>query len=252
MTYTIKQLADIANISVRTLHHYDQVGLLSPNRDEHNQYRIYKEEELLKLQQILFFRELDFSIKDIHRIISNDNFDIIQAMKGHKKMILLKRKRLDNLVKTIDKTINKINNENNMKDEELYKSFSIEEMEKFAQEAKDRWGHTSFYKESEKKLQGITKTQMNDIKKKGDEILRKAALLMDRNVGDKAVQDIIACHYKHLLNFYTPNPKMYKGLAEMYLGDTRFKEYFEKYQKGFAQFMHDAMIWFAENNKFNK
>lgn len=250
MTYNTKQLADIASISVRTLHHYDKVGLLSPSRDESNQYRVYKEEELLKLQQILFFRELDFSIKEIHGILSDSSFDIIQAMEDHKKMILLKRKRLDNLVKTIDKTINKINYKNNMKDEELYDSFTTVEMEELAKEAKERWGHTSAYKESEKKMRSMTKDQMDVIKKEGDEIARKAAALMDRNVSDKEVQEVIALHYKHLSNFYTPNPEMYKGLAEMYIGDTRFTEYFEKYKKGLAQFMHDAMIWFTGNNKF--
>jgi len=251
MNYTIKELSDIANITIRTLHHYDKVGLLSPKRDSSNRYRIYGEDDLLRLQQILFFRELDFSLIDIKNILSDENFDIVKSMEDHKKMILLKRKRLDKLLKTINKTINKVTKKKFMKDEELYESFTTEEMEQLAKEAKDRWGHTSAYKQSEKKMRSMTKEQMNVIKKEGDEISRKAAALMGRNVNDKDVQSVIDLHYKHLSNFYTPNLEMYKGLAEMYINDTRFTKYFEKYKKGLAQFMHDAMIWFVENNKFS-
>lgn len=246
MSYTINQLAKIANISVRTLHHYDTFGLLVSERNNKNQYRIYEEKDLLKLQQILFFRELDFKLEDIKSILESNSFDIANALKDHKQMILLKRKRLDSLIKTIDKTINKVTNKKYMKDEELYDSFTKKEMEELATEAKERWGHTDAYKESEKKMRSMTKEGMDQIKKEGDKIARKAASLMHKDVRDKEVQEVIVIHYKHLSNFYTPNPEMYRGLAEMYISDTRFTEYFEKYSKGLAQFMHDAMIVFVE------
>lgn len=249
MTYTIKELAKIANISVRTLHHYDSIGLLSPIRNKSNQYRIYGEKELLRLQQILFFRELDFGLGEIEIILKSPTFNMVKALRDHRSMIILKKKRLDALVETIDKTIKKVTKNKTMKDEELYDSFSKEEMEKLAQEAKERWGHTEAYKESEKKMRSMTHEQMDVIKKEGDEISKEAANLIDKDVSSVEVQEVIKKHYKHLSNFYTPNPEMYKGLAEMYIGDTRFTEYFEKYKKGLAQFMHDAMIWFVENNK---
>ncbi|MFA7285610.1 MAG: MerR family transcriptional regulator [Candidatus Paceibacterota bacterium] len=246
MPYTINQLAKIANISVRTLHHYDKFGLLVSKRNQKNKYRIYEEKDLLKLQQILFFRELDFALDDIKNILEREDFDISSALKDHKQMILLKRKRLDSLIKTIDKTINKVTKKKYMKDEELYDSFTKKEMEELANEAKERWGHTSAYKESEQKMRSMTKEGMDQIKKEGDEIARKASLLIDRDVRDKEVQEVIAIHYKHLSNFYTPNPEMYRGLAEMYISDTRFTQYFENYKKGLAKFMHDAMIVFVE------
>lgn len=182
MSYTINQLAKIANVSVRTLHHYDAIGLLTSGRNSRNKYREYQEEDLLKLQQILFFRELDFKLEDIKSILANPEFDISTALKDHKEMILLKRKRLDGLIKTIDKTINKITNKKYMKDEELYDSFTNEEMEELAAEAKDRWGNTPQYKESEKKMRSMTKEQMDVIKKEGDDISKSAAALMHMDV----------------------------------------------------------------------
>ncbi len=247
MSYTINQLAKIANTSVRTLHHYYNIGLLTSARNIKNKYRVYEEVDLLKLQQILFFRELDFKLEEIKAIIENPNFDIAGALKDHRQMILLKRKRLDALIVTIDKTINKVTKKKYMKDEELYDSFTKKEMEELSAEAKERWGHTAAYKESEQKMRDMTKEQMDVIKKEGDDISKKAAALMGKDVGSKEVQDVIALHYKHLSNFYTPSPEMYRGLAEMYIGDTRFTKYFEGYKVGLAQFMHDAMIVFIKN-----
>ncbi len=239
----------MAGVSVRTLHHYDAIGLLTSKRNASNQYRTYDENDLLKLQQVLFFRELDFTLQDIKAIVTNPDFDIERALKDHKQMISLRQKRLGLLLATIDKTINKIKNKKYMKDDELYDSFTKEEMNKLAEEAKQRWGHTDAYKESEIKMRSMTKEKMDVIKKEGHEILTKGALLVDKDVHDKEVQDLIAEHYKHLSNFYTPNPEMYKGLAEMYIGDTRFKSSFEKYHPKLPQFMHDAMVVFADNLK---
>jgi len=124
--------------------------------------------------------------------------------------------------------------------------YTKDEMEELALEAKKRWGNTAAYKESEKKMRSMTKEQMEVIKNEGDMILKEAVGLIDQDVHSKEVQDLIAKHYKHLSNFYTPSPEMYKGLAEMYIGDTRFKEYFAEYHPKLPQFMHEAMIVFAE------
>ncbi len=125
--------------------------------------------------------------------------------------------------------------------------FTKDEMEALATEAKERWGHTDAYKESEEKMRTMTPEQMEVIKKEGDEILKQMATLIDRDVQDVAVQEVVAEHYQHLSNFYTPNKDMYRGLAEMYIGDTRFKSFFETYHPNLPQFMHDAMVVFTQN-----
>lgn len=248
MPYSINQLAKIAKVSVRTLHHYDAIGLLSSVRNPKNKYREYGESDLLRLQQILFFRELDFKLDDIKSILKSPTFSITNALNEHRQMIILKRKRLDALIKTIDKTISKVTKNTNMKDEELYDSFTEEEMKKYAAEAKERWGNTAAYKESTEKYRSMSKEQLAQIKTQGETITNKIAALVGTDVHSDRVQKHIAEHYKHLSNFYTPNMEMYRELAEMYIADPRFTAYYEKYAVGLAQFMHDAMIVFVESH----
>ena len=247
MTYTIQELAKLSNVSVRTLHHYHEIGLLVPTRNKQNQYRIYKEADLLQLQQILFFRELDFSLKDIGNIVNNPQFDMSQALKDHKRMILAKKKRLDLLLNTIDTTLNNLNNKKPMTDTELYGSFSQHEIDALAKEAKARWGNTDAYKEFENKTKGKTSEQMKALGAKGDAIFQEMVSHLEKNVDTPEVQKLIQKHYEYLHNFYTPSLEMYKGLAEMYITDERFRAYFEKFHKNLPQFVHDAMVWFVKN-----
>jgi hypothetical protein len=122
---------------------------------------------------------------------------------------------------------------------------NTDDMDKLAEEAKKRWGHTQAYKESEQKMRNMTEEGMNVIKREGDEILKEATALIDMSPESAEVQSLIAKHYQHLSNFYTPNKEMYKGLAEMYISDPRFKAHFEAYHPNLPQFMHDAMVVFA-------
>ncbi len=246
MNYSIQELATLAGVSVRALHHYDRIGLLVPKRNGANGYRVYGETELLRLQQILFFRELEFSLEEIGKILANPGFDMAAALAEHRSMILLKRKRLDALVKTIDKTIKKIMKETNMKDEELYDAFSNEEMKELAAEAKERWGNTEAYKQSQEKMRTMTKERMKEIQEEGDAIFRKAATLVGTDAGSDEMQEIVRQHYAYLSNFYAPNAAMYKGMAEMFASDPRFRKHFESYHPELPEFMRDAMIVFAE------
>ncbi|WP_131775117.1 MerR family transcriptional regulator [Legionella anisa] len=123
MRYTVKQLATLSGISARTLRHYDEIGLLNPAYYGENQYRYYKEEQLLQLQQILFYRELGFSLNDIESIVNSDDFDKIKALKTHKIALNQGLEKTQNLLKTIDKTIAHLRGKTKMKAEELYYGF---------------------------------------------------------------------------------------------------------------------------------
>src|SRR3990167_10916374 len=126
MSYTVKKLAQLSGISVRTLHFYDEIGLLKPAYYGGNNYRYYEEEQLLLLQQILFYRELGFPLNDIQKILSSDRFNKIEALESHKKILNNDLSRTQNLIKTIDKTIAHLRGEIKMKDEELYYGFDSE------------------------------------------------------------------------------------------------------------------------------
>lgn len=180
-TYNVQQLATLAEVTVRTLHHYDKVGLLKPSRNEVNSYRQYNEDDLLRLQQIMFFRELEFPLTKIKEIIDDQSFDVGEALVEHRKLIELKKKRMNNLLKTIDKTIKKITNKDTMQDNELYEGFSKEEQEAWNKEAKERWGNTDQYKQSVGKYESLTKEEKLKMQKDGEVLMEDIVANMDKS-----------------------------------------------------------------------
>jgi DNA-binding transcriptional MerR regulator len=253
MPYTVQQLATLAGVSVRTLHHYDQVGLLKPARVKNNGYRYYEEPELLRLQQILFFKELEFPLEDIMKILTSPSFNMEEALKDQRQLIELKKDRLTRLIKTIDKTIKKINKQTNMEDQELYGNFSKEEMEKYNEEAKEKWGHTEAYKQSTERVKKMGKDGLNKVLAEAGKLTEEIAGAMkagDLPTSDK-VQKLIARHYDGLRAFYEPNLEIYRGLAEMYVADPRFKANYEKVAEGLAEYIRDGMVYYADT-KSNK
>src|SRR5512135_267261 len=132
-TYTVQQLARMAGVSVRTLHHYDHIGLLKPSARTAAGYRLYGEADLLRLQQILFFRELDFPLADIQAILDDPGFDQVKALRDHRQLLQHEADRLGRLLKTIEQTISRLTEDNMtmtpMTDEELYEGFTPEQIE---------------------------------------------------------------------------------------------------------------------------
>ena len=125
MKMKIKQVAELVGISVRTLHHYDEIGLLTPEETTDAGYRYYSEQNLETLQQILFFKELDFPLKEIKEILSDPSFDRQQALQLHRKLLLEKRERIDQMIATIDKTTQYVKGEIHMSNEEKFKGFNF-------------------------------------------------------------------------------------------------------------------------------
>lgn len=248
MNYSVHQLANLASISVRTLHYYDEIGLLKPIRLK-NGYRQYGENELLKLQQILFFRELDFPLEEIQKIMNSRYFDMSVALQDQRKLLALKKKRLNGLIKTIDKTLVKINHEKHMNDEELYGSFTKDEMDQYAAEAKKRWGHTGAYKQSEERTKNFIKDDWKHLKEGMDTLTKKLAAAMDKGPRSPEFQKLIDEHYHSLRKFYEPNLEIYRGLANMYVDDPRFKAFYDKYAPGLAEMMREAMLAYCDTHE---
>ncbi|MBL8966061.1 MAG: MerR family transcriptional regulator, partial [Spirochaetaceae bacterium] len=156
--YRIGAFAALAGVSVRTLHHYDRLGLLQPRARDAAGYRVYGEAELFRLQQILFFRELEMPLGEIRSLLERPGFDPVEALRGHRRLLEEKAVRIGRLLATIDRSIARLGGEDNMlSDEELYEGFRKTEIEAVKKEAAERWGDGEAYRESQRRVARMSK-----------------------------------------------------------------------------------------------
>ena len=245
--YTVQQLARLAGVSVRTLHHYDHIGLLKPSARTAAGYRLYGEADLLRLQQILFFKELDFPLADIQAILDEPGFDQVQALRDHRQMLQHEADRLGRLLKTIEKTISKLTEDHmSMTDEELYEGFTPEQVERYTREANERYD-PKVVAEANRRVRQMSKTQWQAVKAEGGAVAQQLADLMDKEPGDGAVQAAIARHYTWVDNFWHPTAQSYRGLGRGYAEHPEFRAFYEKYRAGLADFMCTAITYYADH-----
>jgi MerR family transcriptional regulator, thiopeptide resistance regulator len=241
MEYSVKKLADLAGISVRTLHYYDKVDLLKPQSYGENGYRKYGEKELLRLQQILFFRELDFSLDEIKEIINRPDFDVLNSLETHRKRLTGKIRRLNSLIKTIGNTILNLKGELKMKEEEYYKGFSREQQEKYEREIRERYGNSAL-DESKRRMKGWNKTDYQKVQAEGDQIFTAIRDNMSKGADSPEVQKQIQALYEWLNHFYTCNHEMLLGLGHMYNDHPDFvKMWKTKYHENMPEFLLQAI-----------
>jgi MerR family transcriptional regulator, thiopeptide resistance regulator len=245
-TYTVRRLAELAGITVRTLHHYDEFGLLRPAARTDSGYRLYGERELLLLQQIMFFRQLDVPLEDIRRILADPRFDQAQALKRHRELLKAQAARLDRLIETIDKTLHMLEGTMTLNDAELYEGFSPEQIERYKRESRESYG-VEVVEESERRAKSMTKGQWQAVKDEGDAVTRGLAALMDRQPDDPEVQALIERHYKWVATFWTPDAAAYQGLGQLYTDNPEFRATYDNYRVGLADFLRAAMTYYAEH-----
>ena len=255
-TYKINELARMANVTVRTLHHYDRIGLLSPGGYTEGGFRLYGRPELLRLQQILFYRELDVPLKQIRSLLDDPDVDPIEILKNQHRLLTARGERLMDLLNTLERTIEHLeDNTMPLKDEDLYKGMSKEEIEAIKTEVDEKTRKGEYdprlVEQSRQRVGKMSKQQFADIGTEADDINRELAALMDRAVSDPEVQALIERHHAWIENFYDCDATVYRGLAEMYLADERFKANYEKVAPGLAAYLSEAMIWFAEKRLTN-
>jgi len=252
INYAVKKLAKLAGVSVRTLHVYDKLGLLKPSVRTTARYRLYGEKELLRLQQILFYKELDFALKDIKSILDDPAFDLIKALESHKAALKSRKQRLDTLLKTINKTVDHLKNKNMQNFEELYEGMPREQAQAYRKEAVDKWGEATVAR-SEKALLELPKMDIEHLKADQKDITAQLRLLVGEDPQSDVVQLQIARHYANIRSFWgISDPtdleaKQYKGLAELYVTDERYTSADGTPDPAFARFMHKAMCYFADH-----
>lgn len=254
MHYTVKQLAKIAGVSVRALHYYDEIGLLKPSFIKENGYRCYEEKELLKLQQILFFRELDFPLEKIKDIMKSTDYDALSALSDQQKLLEIKKQRIEKLLRTIRKTIVSLKGGEHMVTDDTFSAFTDPTYQKYKDEVEKKWGDTKAYKQSRERFGKLSKADLERIKAESEDIAQMIAGLMTKGFAfdNNDVQEQINRFYRHLHHFYDPSYELFKGLGQIYVDDARFTQYYEKRAKGLAVFMRDAMVFYADEHLKNK
>lgn len=252
MALTVKAVAELAGISVRTLHHYDEIGLLKPAGQSAAGYRLYSREDLERLQQILFFRELEFSLKEIAAILGSPGFDRRQALLAHREALLQRKARIERLIATVDRTLTAMEREDAPMDtrEEMKELFDGFDPGEYEEEARQRWGGSREFQESAERTRRYTRQDWQRIAAEAGEIYGSIARLMDRDPGDPAVQEWVGRWHKHISQwYYDCSLEVFRGLGEMYVQDERFTRNIDKTKPGLARFLRDAMQIYCDRQE---
>jgi DNA-binding transcriptional MerR regulator len=249
--YTIKEIADLAGVTTRTLRYYDQLGLLTPAKIGENDYRYYDHDNLLKLQQVLFFRELDLPLKEILFILNRPDFSLQSALKNHRRSLQKKVDRISTLLETIDNTILSLEGEDRMPEKEYFTGF---DESKYEEEARDLWGDTPQYTDSQQKWSSYTEDQKEEIKREGERIIRRMVTdKSDAAPDDPGVQEAVAEYHAYFNKyFYTSGVEVLRGLAEMWVDDPRFAVNYERIREGGAAFVREAVQIYCDRQMGGK
>lgn len=249
--YSVRQLSRLAGVSVRTLHLYDEIGLLTPAVRTDAGYRQYEEKELLRLQQILFYKELDFSLKDIGGILDDPGFDLVKALESHRTSLQARKERIHSLLTTIDKTIFHLKKQTMLSHEELYKGLPKEQAADWRKEATEKWGKDAVER-SEMRLLTLTPQDLATLRTAFAENCKKLATLIHSDPASPEVQASVRTHYHQIRQFWgtadEPDPqlKAYQCLGEMYTQDERYTTVDGQPNPVFAQFLYKAITHFVQ------
>lgn len=229
----IKEFAEQIGVSVRTLHYYDEIGLLKPSEvDAQNGYRFYDESSLERMQEILFYRELDFSLRTIAQILSSPDYDKQQALTRQRKLLLAKKERLERLIDALD-SLEK--GEGFMKPNNEYEDLK----NKYAEEVRQRWGSTDAYKESQQRNTDFSQAaSLLDAVFEEFAELDRSGISPDDEAAKIQVEKLQRCITD---NFYTCTNEILAGLGQMYVADVRFKNYIDKHGEGTAEFVSQCI-----------
>ncbi len=250
-SYTIKQLADLAGISIRTLHYYDQIGLIKPERIAENGYRHYGKQQLLLLQQVLFFRELDFSLNQIKNILNTPALDLVKLLQTHKQSLKAKTERLTQLIDTIDKTIKTLEGEFEMKETEFFQGFSEEKQAEYQKYAEEHWDR-KLVNQSSQRWNKLTNDEKRTLLAEGERITKEIVKSIPLGPSDPQVQSLVTEWHAYINRFYDCSFKILLGLAKGYTEHPDFITFYRKIHPEMPEFLYNAIKIYCSAHGVNE
>lgn len=244
VTHTVGQVAKLAHVSVRTLHHYDEIGLLEPSARSDAGYRLYTLEDLERLQQVLFYKELGFELDDIKAIMTDPGFERREALVHQRDLIAEQALRLEALLGLIDKTIAADEGGVRMTKEEMFEVFGDFDPSQYEDEVKERWGDTDAYRESARRTSRYTKDDWSRFKAEGEQQMARMIELFDAGVAPDSPEAMDVAEEARLQIdrwFYPCSREMHAALGDTYVTDARFTAHYDEHRPGLAAWFRDAI-----------
>ena len=244
MDRSVGEVARLAGVSVRTLHHYDEVGLLRPRDRSAAGYRVYSDRDLVRLQQILGYRELGFGLDAIAAILDDPELDPVEHLRRQHALLTARADRLQKQLAAIEKTLEARQMGIQLNPEEMFQVFGDFDPTEHEAEAQERWGDTDAFRESRRRTSSYTKTDWAQIKADWDEVETRLLRVMQSGLAPTSPEamDAAEAHRANISRwFYDCDYAIHRGLADMYVADPRFTAHYDKRAAGLAAFVRDAV-----------
>ncbi len=243
MSYSVGKVASMAGVTIKTLHHYDEIRLLSPRGRSQAGYRIYGESDLQRLQQILFYRELGLALDEIATILDDPRTDAVGHLRRQRRLLTERIERLHEMVAAIDNEMEAREMDIRLTPEERLEVFGDFEPENHKEEVERRWGNTEAYRQSRRRAAGYTKEEWVRMKAEQEEVEKNLAAASESGAAPESEQamDAAEAHRRHIDRwFYDCGYEIHRGLGEMYVSDDRFRAHYDDLSPGLSEFIRDA------------
>jgi MerR family transcriptional regulator, thiopeptide resistance regulator len=244
--FTVRKLASLAGVTPRSLHYYDEIGLLPPARIAENGYRCYDEGSLLRLQQILLYRELDLPLAEIKRILDGEAFDALISLRGHQETLRQRIKRTKKLIASITDTIQYLEGKKEMDEIKMFEPFNEKQQAEYEVEVAEKYD-PRIVKASQQKWKSYSREDKQRIGEEGNAVYRDFVLAIPKGPTSPEAQDCVRRWRAHMAYFWEPDDEQCQGLANLYNNDPRFKANFDKIDPRLAEFVRESVRYNINN-----
>jgi DNA-binding transcriptional MerR regulator len=242
---TVGAVSALTGVSVRTLHHYDHIGLVVPSVRTPAGYRGYTDSDIERLHLVLVYRSVGMPLDEIRALLDEPGADVLEHLRRQHALLLDQADRLQHTIKAVEELMNAHRSGIQLTAEEQVEIFGTTAFsEEYAAEAEERWGETDAWKQSQQRVSQFSKEDWIAIKAEGDALLEALAQAKRGGVkpGSAEANELAGRHRASIERFYDCGDEMHRGLVEMYLADERFTRYYDDVEPGLAQFLHDIVV----------